>query len=201
MRVDDDVDVLANVQDTEHLRNQGIDIIREQRPARDGQIRDVHFARMDPRPGESTAALKARVQPWVDSIRVPAETRLMLMELDRYDPDTATTAISGLRTVLLRGPALFGTADVAQATVEQNADGAAVNMTLSPDASTRFEEATAEWQSRRIAIVVDGVVSAAPMVRSKIAGGKVSVTMGGSSPDGRRAGAMQLATRLNAKVK
>ncbi|WP_394842032.1 hypothetical protein LZC95_33765 [Pendulispora brunnea] len=150
---------------------------------------------MELRPRETVAAAKTRVQPWLDSIPLPAGTRLALMELDDHDPDTGRTTILGLRTVLLRGPAIVGTGDVSQALAEQIEGNDFLSITLTPDAARRFEEATAEWQKRRIAILIDGAVDSAPVVLSKISRGKIRLTPG-ANPEERRALVARLADRL-----
>lgn len=51
-----------------------------------------------------------------------------------------------------------------------------VRVTLTPEAGARFAEATARLVLRRVAIVVDGRVTAAPVLRSKIGGGSLSIS-------------------------
>jgi preprotein translocase subunit SecD len=74
---------------------------------------------------------------------------------------------------------------------------ASVTLTLSEDAATRFEDVTREWTNRRIALIVDDEVDSAPVVKTAIGGGRVSITMAGSEP--REVGlekAKRLARRL-----
>ncbi len=70
------------------------------------------------------------------------------------------------------------------------ADGAAVQVELTPAGATRFAEATKASVGRKMAIVVDGKIVAAPVVREAITGGRVMITF----PDA--AAAADLAKRL-----
>ena len=55
---------------------------------------------------------------------------------------------------------------------------ASVQVTLSPESAARFEDATRGWVDRRIAILIDDKVNSAPVVKSAIGGGHISITMG-----------------------
>lgn len=57
------------------------------------------------------------------------------------------------------------------------AHGSQVELLLAPAAAHAFEAATAKQQGRALAIVVDGVVESAPVIRDAVKGGKVSITL------------------------
>jgi preprotein translocase subunit SecD len=88
------------------------------------------------------------------------------------------------------GPSLL-TAPFAIADV--HATGAEVQLTLAPATARSFAALTAAHRGDKLAIVVDGVVQSAPVVRDAITGGKVSITL--RSPDDAAALARSLTKR------
>jgi preprotein translocase subunit SecD len=110
----------------------------------------------------------------------------------------------GIRTFVLVGDSVLGTDDVTDATAKLESIGegppmAYVAVTLSPASSTRFEDATREWTSRRLAIVIDDVIQSAPVIRTAIAGGRISITLAVGEPDERLAEARRLARALGGR--
>ena len=55
---------------------------------------------------------------------------------------------------------------------------------------------TTEWLERRMAIVIDDHVDSAPVIRSPIRGGRLTITMGAGEPDKQLADARLLAASL-----
>ncbi len=202
VRVDDATDPLGDVRDEDLPEGAGLSIFAENVPAGPGRVQQVHYARVVPRDGESMAAARARFASWLASVTVPPDARFGVEELDDYDPDAARSTAIGWRSVLLTGDPVLGTDDVVEAYAgldSRSADPplAYVGVTLSSSAAGRFEEATRAWTGRRLAIVVDDVVTSAPVVKSAIAGGRLTVTMGAGDPDKAMAEAKDLARRLH----
>jgi len=61
--------------------------------------------------------------------------------------------------------------------------------------AVRFERATARHAGQRLAIVVDGTVSSAPVVHARVGGGRIAISMGGHDAKKAFAEAMDLTQR------
>ena len=111
---------------------------------------------------------------------------------------TARFEAVGWRTLYLVSRAELTGDAVADARVGRETDLGSyyVTVTLSPAGARRFEELTAANVHRRLAIVIDGVVESAPVIASKIAGGKATITMGAGEPEQQLADARQLELAL-----
>jgi len=71
-----------------------------------------------------------------------------------------------------------------------------VSVTLSPAGAKRFERATREWMHRRMAIELDGVIDSAPVIKTAIGGGHLSISLGAGDPEEHMAAARHLADSL-----
>jgi preprotein translocase subunit SecD len=71
-----------------------------------------------------------------------------------------------------------------------------VAVTLSPEGAEKFRVATRENVQRRIAIIVNGQIESAPIVKTEIGGGRISITMGAGDPDVQLTQAKALAKSL-----
>jgi preprotein translocase subunit SecD len=58
-----------------------------------------------------------------------------------------------------------------------------VAITFSPAGADRFEQITGDNINRRFAIILDDAINSAPVIRSKIGGGRASITMGAGDQD------------------
>src|SRR5439155_25961846 len=58
-----------------------------------------------------------------------------------------------------------------------------VSITFSPAGADRFEEVTGANVQRRFAIILDDIINSAPVIKTKIGGGRASITMGAGDPD------------------
>jgi preprotein translocase subunit SecD len=56
-------------------------------------------------------------------------------------------------------------------------------LTFSPAGAERFEEVTGANVGRRFAIILDDVIDSAPVIKTKIGGGRASITMGAGDPE------------------
>jgi hypothetical protein len=197
VRVDDESDLFAKLAYREDP--QGIEFPHE-RAGSGREVHDVYYARTSVRDGETYDAAYARLRKWADAVPVPEGTRIGLEAIEEYDDDTLKSKRTGVRTYLLTGPPVITTDDVIDAAASVDTvsarESAYVAVTLSPDATERFRVATREYTNRRIAIIVNGVIESAPIVRSEIGGGRVSITMGAGSLEVQLAQAKALAKSL-----
>jgi hypothetical protein len=160
------------------------------------------FVRVVSAPGEKLEQTWARVLPWLETHALPLDDRWswepILEPDDEFDP-TKPWHVVGLSSIVLTGDDIVTTADVEDAAVghsEASFGQYTVTVTLRPDAAMRFEQATREYVNRRIAILVDGHVDSAPVVKSAIGGGRFTITMGAGDPEKQLADASRLAASL-----
>lgn len=198
VRVDDDSELFENLSDGDVPP--GIEIRYENAPVGIGRQRKVYFAQTSVREGEAYEAAATRMRAWCARLAVPQGTRIGLEPVDDYDFDTNKLERTGVRTFLLTGPAILRNEDVVDALPAVNDTSAStevyVQITLSPAAAERFEQATRENVQRRIAIVVGDEINSAPVVKSAIGGGRLSITMGAGDVDVQLANAKKLARAL-----
>jgi preprotein translocase subunit SecD len=67
-----------------------------------------------------------------------------------------------------------------------------VSLSFSPAGADRFEEVTGANVDRRFAIILDDIVDSAPVIKTKIAGGRAQITMGAGDSDKQLHDAKQL---------
>jgi hypothetical protein len=203
VRVDDEIDPLPGSRDADIPED--ISVYTELAPM--GEKRDElrRYARVNLRDGESLEGAWARLQPWLQQFPLPAGDRwtweAVSEPIEGSDKGGAPLVfkVVGLRTFVITGDPVVTTADVESADVGvgHDADQPYVAVTFSRAAAERFARVTEEWLRRRLAIMVNGRVESAPVIRSRIDGGRVSFNMGymGSS-DEELAAAKRLAASL-----
>lgn len=117
-----------------------------------------------------------------------------------WNEETGTETLDGARTFLLEGDSRLSNKDIveAEASIDQRSGmpEVYVAITLTPEAGERFRVLTAERVNQRIAIPLDGGVNSAPVVRTEIGGGRLSITMGAGDPDKQLETAQSLAAGL-----
>lgn len=199
--VDDETDVFAGVSDDD--LPPGVDIRDEQVPVgRDRWERAyaTHtFARVSPIEGDSLDSAIARADAWAKTLVVPEGTQIAWEKLLEHDDDTQGRTASA-RTHLLSGEPVLTNADVARAApmIDDMTRHPYVLVELSPEGADRFHAVTKENVNRRLAIVLDGFVTSAPVVAEPISGGRISITMGGQrGPREDLAAAEELARALS----
>lgn len=174
--------------------------LNERVPVSVGRQMDVTFVALDLRRGESLDAAIARGDEWAKTTRLPAGERIRWGILSTFDPETTKETVTGARTYVIKDPPILSTEDIVDATQVMDTFGGtptvSVRVTLSEGASTRFSDATAANVGRRMAIVFDDRVDSAPVVKSRIAGGIISVTMGAGDLDEQVAKARALVAGL-----
>jgi hypothetical protein len=117
-------------------------------------------------------------------VSAPLEFRLVAVASDDASPVFPTADGSSVR--LEREVVLDGSG-IAEAKVQ----GAEVALTMTDAASRAFADFTGAHVGRAVAIVVDGVVDSAPVVKSKIEGGHATLSM--KSPEAAERIARELA--------
>ena len=88
---------------------------------------------------------------------------------------------------------------VAKATSAMRDGEPVVQFELRPDGAKRFGDATREWMERRIAILVDGVVVVAPIVKSALTSGHGELPAPGDTLAARRTNADRIARALGGR--
>ncbi len=188
VRIDDTRDPLASIRDEELPDGAGISIYLENAPAGPGQNMQVHFARIVARTGEPKAETRARLNGWLDKVKLAESdepARFALEEIQDVDDETRKVTFVGYRSFLLTGAPELTNADVEDASVifDRDRQEPSVTVILTPAGARRFEEVTGQWVQRRLAIVLDGVIESAPVIKSKIGGGRLTITMGRAEPE------------------
>jgi preprotein translocase subunit SecD len=185
--VDDQTDFFGKIKDDELPEGEGISIYQENAPDGPGKTTVTHFARIVKRENETMAECLGRFKKWASSLPVPDDHQVGFYPLNEYDPDTGKTTDIGWRSYYL-----FTRADVTgdyitDASVAQDQNNGIgsyyVGISFSPAGADRFEEVTGANVGRRFAIILDDVVDSAPVIKTKIGGGRASITMGAGDPE------------------
>jgi preprotein translocase subunit SecY len=199
VRVDDSVDVFERLRDAD--LPPGIEIRSEDVPIGRGNRTKTYFARTRTSEGEPYEGAVRRMRAWCDELPLREGNRIALEAIEDRDPATDKPHRVGVRTFVLAGAPVLTTDDVVEAVPALNPSrgipGAYVAVTLSPAGSERFRAATGSWVERRIAILVDDVVASAPVVKTEIGGGRITVTMGAGDPEEQLVQAKALARALS----
>jgi preprotein translocase subunit SecD len=195
VRVDDTIDAFKGLRDADD-----IEIHPEHASVGPGKVAETSFARMAFREGEREEEAVKRFRRWLAKVPLPKTARFGLETVNDASDDAQSSAPTGLRTFVLVGDSVLLPDDVVDAIASVSNDGgfptAYVSVELSAAGGTRFEEAARAWLSRRMAILVDDRVESAPIIRSPLAGGRFSITMGAGDADKHLAEARRLALAL-----
>lgn len=128
-----------------------------------------------------------KLKAYVATLDVPDDHTIGYEKTEDYDPDTGRAIDDGWRTFYLRGRADVTGEYItdAQRSIDQRSGvpEVYVAITFSPAGADRFEQITGDNINRRFAIILDDVINSAPVIRSKIGGGRASITMGAGDPD------------------
>jgi preprotein translocase subunit SecD len=185
--VDDETDFFATIKDTELPEGEGISIYQENAPGGVGKTVQTHFARIVKRENESMTQARDRFKKWAKSLNVPDDHQIGFEEIIDYDADEGKTTEVGWRTFYLFSRAEVTGDYITDATVAQDTQSGMgsfyVAVTFSPAGADRFEEITGVNVQRRFAIILDDIINSAPVIKSKIGGGRASITLGGGDPD------------------
>ncbi len=181
--VDDPADFFGKVKDDQVPEGTGISIFQQSAPDGPGKSVQTHFARISKRDNETQLECRERLKKWVSTLSVPDDHQIGYEELP---PDEAGKE-QGWMTLYLFSRAEVTGDYIVDAQVSQEQGQAMgsfyVGITFSPAGADRFEEITGANIQRRFAIILDDTVKSAPVIKSKIAGGRASITLGGGDPD------------------
>lgn len=134
-----------------------------------GSVRSVRFW---------AATSEAILRAAVGGVRLPKGRRILL-GWGAIAPDEPR-----FRTYVITGASALSSADLRGVRREADLSGQpAVWMELSPEAARRFADFTAAHVRRRVAIVLEERVHSAPLVMSRIDGGRLQLSLGAASAD------------------
>jgi preprotein translocase subunit SecD len=185
--VDDDTDFFGRIKDNELPEGEGISMFQENAPDGPGKTIVTHFARIVKRENESMNDCLARFKKWAATLPVPDDHQIGYKRETEYDADTGVATEIGWRSLYL-----FARADVTgdyitDASVGQDQQSGMgsyyVLVSFNPAGADRFEEVTGANVGRRFAIILDDVIDSAPVIKSKIGGGRATITMGAGDPE------------------
>jgi len=196
--VDDPADFFGKIKDDDLPAGEGLAIYQENAPDGPGKSTLTHFARMTKRDNETIQDCHDRLKKWVSTLQVPDDHQIGYEKVPEFDPDTQKSKDIGWRTFYLYSRAevtgdYITDANVAQDTQSGTGIGSFyVAVTFSPAGADRFEEVTGANVQRRFAIILDDEIDSAPVIRTKIAGGRASITLGSGDPEQQLQQARQL---------
>ena len=148
-------------------------------------------------PHESMAECLTRFRGWSSTLNAPDDHAIGFEPVTEPVPDTEPLQFKqvGWRTLYLFGRAEVTGDSITDASIgqdQQNFGQYYVSLTFSPAGADRFEEITGANINRRFAIILDDLVDSAPVIRSKIGGGRAQITMGAGDPEKQLHDAHQL---------
>lgn len=197
--VDDSADFFGKVRDNAIPEGEGIAIYQQNAPDGPGKTVQTHFARIVKRDNETMNEARDRLKKWVATLNVPDDHEVGYEELPP-DPDTGKDV--GWQTLYLYSRAEVTGDYITDAMVAQEQSQGLghfyVGITFSPAGADRFEEITGANIQRRFAIILDDAVKSAPVIKSKIGGGRASITLGGNDPEKQLEDAKKLELVLRA---
>lgn len=197
--VDDGADPLAAVAASdESALPAGLTFSIENAPLGPGRTQPIHYAMMRTVAKTPPPELVA----FLDAVPTPPSTRFLLSRWYDFDDASGQVLPSGWRSFLVFGdPVLTGdNVRDARARADSGGMGGAwfVDLQFDDEGAERFRRYTAEHVKRRFAIVVDGIVTSAPVIQEEIGGGRARITMGAGSFEQQRDEARRLAAGLRA---
>ena len=161
----------------------------------------AYYTRMSCQPQkyatESMSECLARFKAWVSTLSVPDD------HVIGFEPVTEPvegTEPQQFKQVAWRTLYLYGRAEltgdyITDASIGQDQQQFGqfyVLLSFSPAGADRFEEVTGANVNRRFAIILDDLVDSAPVIKSKIGGGKATITMGAGDQEKQLHDAKQL---------
>ena len=188
VRIDDDVDPLASIDESALPEKSGMAPFQERTLAGGDKVVERRFVRVVIQPNESNVAACARFLDWSKSARIalPPDHRFACENVDSYDPGTHAATTEAVRTYVIAGPSILTQHDVVDAYVgddkSDEGDLLDVAVKLSPEGRAKLKAATKEWTHRRLAVMSDGMVSSAPLVKGEIDTDTLTIGFGPRSP-------------------
>jgi preprotein translocase subunit SecD len=194
--LDDDTDFFGEVQKTvkDTSLPEGLEFRTENAPVgkdSEGETKTKQntYAFLAKLPKETTTQTLQRMREWAGTLDVPADREIGFeVEKRVVDEVTLREEESGIRTYFLKSRAEI-TGDMIREAVAQpdqsqgGMGGWHVSITFTDAGGRIFERITGANIKRRFAIVLDGRISSAPVIQSRIAGGHGQITMGSGDPE------------------
>ncbi len=192
-----------NVPESQIPAGEGIQIYFEQAPNGAGKsVEKAYYAiiaRKNDDKGQFTESLAEtlkRFKAWTSTLGVPDDHQVGYAIRTETDPDTNETKEVGWRTYYLFSRAEVTGDYITDAMVSQDTNGGMggyyVGVTFSPAGADRFEEITGANVQKRFAIILDDTIDSAPVIKTKIAGGRASITLGAGDPETQLSNARKL---------
>ena len=203
--LDDETDFFGEVQKTakDTALPEGLEFRTENAPVgkdAEGETRTkpTTYALLNKLPKETTAQCLQRMREWVATLDVPADREVGFEVVHKVvDEVTLKQEESGVRTYFLKSRAEI-TGDMIREAVAQpdqtngGMGGWHVSIGFTDAGGRIFEQITGANIKRRFAIILDGRVSSAPVIQSRIAGGHGQITMGSGDPEAQLRDSRQL---------
>jgi len=146
---------------------------------------------------ETMAECLVRFKAWAKTLNVPDDHALGFESVT--EPVEGTEPLQfkqvGWRTVYMFARAELTGDYITDASVnqdQQNFGQYQVLLSFSPAGADRFEEVTGANVNRRFAIILDEIVDSAPVIKTKIGGGRAVITMSAGDPEKQLHDANQL---------
>lgn len=200
VRVDDSIDPCAKLADSPP---EGIDSRVEIAPLERDKAARHSFLHTKLAKGETLAAATSRLRKVTDTLSLPPGDRFAFEATVRFDAESGGSTADGVRSYVLTGTPIVTEGDIAEAkaevaTVNHNKEHT-VRVVLRPDAAARFANETGQWAGRRIAIVVDDVVTSVPVIKEAVKVGGFNINMGPGDDADQSAEALKMAKGLSGK--
>lgn len=203
--LDDETNFFGNLQPTlqKETLPEGLEFQQETAPVgkdAEGDLRQKTntFAILNKLPTETTTQTLQRFREWVATLPVPTDREVGYEVIKRVvDENTGKEEERGFRTFYLKSRAEVTGDQIrdAGASPQQGQGtlgGWVVNLTFNDRGGKIFEHITEVNIKRRFAIILDGRVSSAPVIQSKIGGGHCQITLGAGDPEAQLREARQL---------
>jgi preprotein translocase subunit SecD len=194
--VDDPTDFFGKIKDDE--LPPGVAIYQENAPDGPGKSVLTHFARIVKLDSETIQECHDRLKAWISTLQVPDDHQIGYEKVTEFDLETQKSKEVGWRTFYLLSRAEVTGDYITDASVAQDTQSGTglgsfyVAVTFSPAGADRFEEVTGANVQRRFAIILDDEIDSAPVIRTKIGGGRASITLGSGDPEQQLQQARQL---------
>ena len=200
--IDDEVAPFASLEIDERLGlvtlPGGVVLRHESVPLGAGTSKDEAYAAILSHT-EEAAESRHRFESWLQSLELPrlGEAEFIVAPLLERSMASDDYAQVGWRSYVSRAPSVTGRDLVsAEDRFDPIENKAFVELGMSEGGARRFTDLTARWTGRRIAIVVDGVVTSAPVVMERIGGGTARIIVTGTSGAASMSEAKRLASEL-----
>ncbi|MFO0570107.1 MAG: hypothetical protein U0263_30975 [Polyangiaceae bacterium] len=173
----------------------GVTLAEETVPFGPDAMRRVRFAQFERARLEPADRALERARGWLASIPLPSGARFLLQPsyATIVDAKGSRTEPSAWRSYVVTGERILAEEDLVTAELVTEPEYRYLAVSLAPAAAERFAKFTADHIKQRLAIVLDGQVQSAPVLVSKIEGGKLSLVV---SNDAAGASATGLVERV-----